>query len=41
VRYRDYPIIQGVTLLTVTSVVVVNFLADLLIAAINPRIRFD
>jgi glutathione transport system permease protein len=41
VRYRDYPIIQGVTLLTVTSVVLVNFLADLLIAAINPRIRFD
>ena len=41
VRYRDYPIIQGVTLLTVTAVVVVNFLADLLIAAINPRIRFD
>jgi len=41
VRYRDYPIIQGVTLLTVTSVVVVNFLADLVIAAINPRIRFD
>ena len=41
VRYRDYPIIQGVTLLTVTAVVLVNFLADLLIAAINPRIRFD
>src|SRR5262245_25625973 len=41
VRYRDYPIIQGVTLLTVTAVVAVNFLADLLIAAINPRIRFD
>lgn len=41
VRYRDYPIIQGVTLLTVTAVVVLNFLADLLIAAINPRIRFD
>jgi glutathione transport system permease protein len=41
VRYRDYPIIQGVTLLTVVSVVVVNFLADLVIAAINPRIRFD
>ena len=41
VRYRDYPIIQGVTLLTVVSVVLVNFLADLVIAAINPRIRFD
>jgi len=41
VRYRDYPVIQGVTLVAVTGVVVVNFLAELLIAFVNPKIRFD
>ena len=40
VRFRDYPIIQGVTLLAVVSVVVVNFLADLLISVLDPRVRF-
>ncbi|MEW8992254.1 MAG: ABC transporter permease [Klebsiella aerogenes] len=34
VRYRDYPVIQGVTMITVASVVV-------MIARINPKIRFD
>lgn len=41
VRYRDYPIIQGVTLVAVTGVVMANFIAELLIAALNPRIRFN
>ncbi len=41
VRFRDYAVIQGVTLLTVTAVVLVNLLVDLLMAVINPRIRFD
>ncbi len=41
VRYRDYPIIQGVTLLAVACVVVVNFAAEMLIAALDPRIRFE
>ncbi|TDL78249.1 ABC transporter permease [Palleronia sediminis] len=40
VRYRDYPIIQGVTLLAVVSVVLVNFMAELLISALDPRVRF-
>ena len=40
VRYRDYPTIQGVTLVAVVAVVGMNLLADLLIAALNPRIRF-
>ena len=39
VRYRDYPVLQAVTLLAVTSVVVVNLGAELLIVAINPRLR--
>jgi glutathione transport system permease protein len=41
VRYRDYPVIQGVTLVAVTGVVLMNFLAELLIAFVNPRIRLD
>lgn len=41
VRYRDYPVIQGVTLVAVTGVVVMNFLAEMVIAALNPKIRFD
>lgn len=41
VRYRDYPVIQGVALVAVFGVVVVNLLAELLIALLNPRIRFE
>lgn len=41
VRYRDYPVIQGVTLVAVFGVVIVNFAAEMIIAALNPRIRFD
>lgn len=41
VRYRDYPVIQGVTLVAVTGVVMMNFLAELAIAALNPKIRLD
>ena len=39
VRYRDYPVLQAVTLLAVTSVVAVNTAAELLIAAVDPRLR--
>lgn len=41
VRYRDYPVIQGVALVAVSGVVVMNVVGELLIAVINPRIRFD
>jgi glutathione transport system permease protein len=41
VRYRDYPVIQGVTLVAVTGVVLMNLLAELLIAVLNPKIRLD
>ncbi|MFD1944827.1 ABC transporter permease [Paradevosia shaoguanensis] len=41
VSYRDYPMIQALILLAVVCVVVINFLADVIIAALNPRIRFD
>ena len=41
VRFRDYPVIQGVTLLAVALVVIVNLVADLLISVVNPRVRMD
>ncbi len=41
VSYRDYPMIQALILLAVMCVVLVNFCADMAIAALNPRIRFD
>jgi len=37
---RDLPLIQGIAMLVVLTVVVANFGADLLYAALNPRIRF-
>lgn len=36
---RDFPVIQGVTLLGAVLVVVANLVADLVIAALDPRIR--
>jgi glutathione transport system permease protein len=41
VRFRDYAIIQGVTLLTVFIVILMNLVTDVLITVINPRIRLD
>lgn len=41
VRYRDYPLIQGTVLMTVFMVVFINFMVDLIIVKIDPRIRFD
>jgi len=39
VRFRDYPVIQGVTLAAVVAVVVVNLVAEIAIAALDPRMR--
>jgi peptide/nickel transport system permease protein len=36
---RDYPVIQGVCLVTATAYIVVNLLVDLLYSLIDPRIR--
>lgn len=36
---RDYPVVQGVTLVLVTTFVLVNLAVDLLYAVIDPRIR--
>ncbi|MBV8084644.1 MAG: ABC transporter permease [Chloroflexi bacterium] len=36
---RDYPVIQGVMIVSVVAVVVLNLLTDLLYGAIDPRVR--
>lgn len=41
VRFRDYPVIQCITLLAVISVMLANLAADLITAAIDPRIRLE
>ncbi len=36
---RDYPVLQGVTLVTATAYIVINFAVDLLYSFIDPRVR--
>jgi peptide/nickel transport system permease protein len=36
---RDYPLVQGVVLITASSYVLINLLVDLSYSALNPRIR--
>jgi len=36
---KDYPVVQGVILLTATSYVIANLLVDISYGFINPRIR--
>jgi len=39
ITHRDYPVLMGIFIVITMGVVVVNFLTDLLYAAIDPRIR--
>ena len=41
VQKRDYPVLQGTFLLLAVSVIVANLLADLLYAALDPRVKPD
>ena len=36
---RDYPVVQGVVLVTAFLYVMLNLMADLLYVVINPRLR--
>ena len=36
---RDYPLVQGVVLITASTYVLVNLLVDLSYSLLNPRIR--
>ena len=38
---RDFPVVQGVTLVFAVMVILINLLADLAYAALDPRVRFD
>jgi ABC-type dipeptide/oligopeptide/nickel transport system permease component len=40
VRARDFPVVQGIVILTATFYIVINFFVDLLYAVIDPRIRY-
>jgi peptide/nickel transport system permease protein len=37
---RDFPVVQGVTLVFAVMVILTNLLADLAYAALDPRVRF-
>jgi peptide/nickel transport system permease protein len=41
IRSRDYPIVQNIVMLIAIVVVLVNFLVDMLYAALDPRITFS
>ena len=36
---RDYPLVQGVILITASSYVLINLLVDMSYSLLNPRIR--
>jgi peptide/nickel transport system permease protein len=38
---RDYPVVQGVVLVTAAVYVLINLAVDVLYAFIDPRIRYD
>jgi peptide/nickel transport system permease protein len=39
VQRRDYPVIQGVALVSAVAYIVINFVVDVLYSALNPRVR--
>jgi len=41
IGYRDYPVLLGLLMLTAVMVVLGNFLADLVYAAVDPRVRLS
>jgi peptide/nickel transport system permease protein len=40
ISQRDYPLVQGIVLLTALAVSLINLVVDLLYGAINPRVRY-
>jgi peptide/nickel transport system permease protein len=40
INQRDYPVIQGVNLIVVSSIVLINLGVDMLYAVLDPRIRY-
>jgi len=40
INQRDYPLVQGIVLMTALVVSALNLVVDLLYGAINPRVRY-
>jgi dipeptide transport system permease protein len=40
INQRDYPLVQGIVLVTALLVSLINLVVDLLYGAINPRVRY-
>jgi len=40
ISQRDYPLVQGIVMVTALAVSVINLVVDLLYGAINPRVRY-
>jgi peptide/nickel transport system permease protein len=40
INQRDYPVIQGVNLVVVSFIVMINLAVDALYAVLDPRIRY-
>jgi len=38
---RDFPVVQGITLMVAAAVLLVNLVVDILYAYINPQIRYQ
>jgi peptide/nickel transport system permease protein len=38
---RDYPVVQGVVLITASAYVLINLLVDVSYSVLNPRIRIS
>ncbi len=41
ILFRDFPMIQGITLVVAVTTVLVNLIVDLLYALINPQVRYE
>jgi len=39
IQFNDYPVIQGVTLVITTCVLIANFTVDILVAFLDPRVK--
>ena len=40
VRWRDYPMVQNLVMFIAVVVVTINFIIDMLYAALDPRIKY-
>jgi peptide/nickel transport system permease protein len=41
VRWRDYPMVQNLVMFIAIVVVSINFIIDMLYAALDPRIKYS